>query len=79
MAKTRIVLNRKGVGSLLKSKEMMAVCLEHANATCQSAGDVGYEVTTFTGKSRVNASVRANTRKTISDNYKNNTLLKSLR
>mgnify|MGYP007113658864 FL=1 len=30
MAKTRIVLNRKGVGSLLKSKEMMAVCLEHA-------------------------------------------------
>ena len=78
MAKTRIVLNRKGVGSLLKSKEMMAVCLEHANATCQSAGGVGYEVT-FTGKSRVNASVRANTRKTISDNYKNNTLLKSLR
>ena len=48
MAKTRIVLNRKGVGSLLKSKEMMAVCLEHANATCQSAGGVGYEVTTFT-------------------------------
>lgn len=58
---------------------MADICLEHANATCESAGGEGYEVTTHTGKNRVNASVRANTVKTIKDNYENNTLLKSLR
>lgn len=79
MAKTRIVLNRKGVKELMQSQEMMQICLEHANATAEAAGGSGYEVTTYTGKTRVNASVHANKIETILDNYKNNTLLKSLR
>lgn len=79
MAKTRIVLNKSGVREMLRSNEMMNICLEHANATMEAAGGEGYEVTSYTGKNRVNASVRANTVKTIKDNLENNTLLKSLR
>lgn len=74
----RIVLNKKAVKEILKSQEMMDICLEHANATAENAGS-GYEVTTYVGKTRVNASVRANTVDSIKDNYENNTLLKSLR
>lgn len=74
----RIVLNKKSVKELLKSQEMLDICLEHANATAETAGS-GYEVTTHIGKTRVNASVRANTVESIKDNYENNTLLKSLR
>ena len=49
-----------------------------ARAIQQLAGD-GYEVSTYVGKTRANASVRANTVKSIKDNKKNNTLLKAVR
>lgn len=79
MSRTRIVLNKKNVKELLKSQEMMNICLEHAEATRSAAGGIGYVVDSHVGKSRVNASVRANTVESIKDNYKNNTLLKNLR
>ena len=78
MAKVKVKLNREGVRELLRSPEMMAICEEHANRTATQLGD-GYEVTTYTGKTRVNASIRANTAKTITDQKKNNTILKALR
>lgn len=57
----------------------MNICLEHAEAIRSAAGGTGYVVDSHVGKSRVNASVRANTVESIKDNYENNTLLKSLR
>ena len=51
---------------------------EKAKAIQQRAGD-GYEVSTYVGKTRANASVRANTVKAIKDTKKNNTLLKAVR
>lgn len=79
MAKLKVVLNKKKVKEVLQSQEMMQICQEHANATAEAAGSVGYEVTTHVGKTRVNASVHANTKESIIDNYRNNTLIKSLR
>lgn len=73
----RVTLNKKGVRELLRSAEMMQICAEHANRALQSLGD-GYEVTTRTGKNRVNAEVRANTRRTLIDNARNNTILKAI-
>ena len=68
----KIVLDKKGVRELL-------ICLEHAEATKAAAGGEGYEISSHVGTNRVNASVRADTIETIKDNYKNNTLIKSLR
>ena len=79
MGKAKFKLNRKGVREILQSQEMLDVCIEHANAIVSRAGD-GYEVTTCApGKTRVNASVHASTRKAIKDNLENNTLLKAVR
>lgn len=75
MSKVKFVLNPKGVSELLKSEEMMNLCKSVAEQIAQRAGD-GYEVSTYTGKTRVNASVRAVTREAMQDNYENNTLLK---
>lgn len=76
--KMRFELDRAGVRSLLKSPEVMAVCKEHADASCRSLGD-GYAVTTYTGKTRVNASIAAVTQRARRENSESNTILKSLR
>lgn len=73
----RIVLNSSGVRELLKSEEMMEVCKEQADMIQQRLGD-GYSVNTYVGKYRVNAEVRADTRASIQDCLKNNTLLKAV-
>ena len=73
----KVVLNRAGVRELLRSAEMMQICEEHANRALASLGS-GYEVTTHTGKNRVNAEIRATSRKTLIDNAHNNTILKAL-
>ena len=67
----KIVLDKKGVRELLRSQEMMDICLEHAEATKTAAGSEGYEISSHVGTNRVNASVRADTIETIKDNYKN--------
>lgn len=78
MSKIRVELNGAGVRELLKSSEMMAICENHANKALSRLGD-GYTVTTMTGKSRVNASVYAESYEAQKDNMENNTILKALR
>lgn len=77
MGKIRIELNSEGVRELLKSQEIAEVCRSHAQEIAGRAG-AGYEVTTYTGKTRVNASVHAATDEAYRDNLKNNTLLKAV-
>lgn len=77
MAKTKFELNRSGVRELLRSPEMMAVCQGYADRALGSLGD-GYEVSTMTGRNRVNAEVRAETYAAKKDNLKNNSILKAL-
>lgn len=76
MSKVKFVLNRAGVRELLRSSAAEAVCESYANEIRARAGD-GYEVTTYVGKNRVNASVYAATYEARLDNYENNTLLKA--
>lgn len=73
----KVVLNRSGVRSMLKSQEMQNICTEIAYKAQAKLGE-GYEVTYRTGKTRVNASVGAITPKAIQENYDNNTILKAL-
>ena len=78
MSKSKIVLNRAGVRSMLRSEEAKAICKELAEGIKQRAGD-GYEVSTYTGRNRVNASVKAETAQAYYDNLRNNTLNRALR
>lgn len=78
MSNLKIVLNRAGVRALLRSEEMMQVCKNHANSALERLGP-GYEVTTLTGKNRVNAEISAKTHKARKENLENNTILKALR
>lgn len=77
MSKGKFVLNRAGVAELMKSAPMQAECQRYANAVMARAGE-GYEVTTYVGKNRANASVMATTYEARKDNYEHNTLLKAL-
>ena len=74
----RFELNRDGVRELLRSPEMMNVCLGYANSALSSLGS-GYTVTSMTGTNRVNAEVSAETYAAKKDNSDNNTILKALR
>lgn len=74
----RIELNSEGVRELLQSPAMAAACLEQAKAIRNRAGD-GYSVSTYTGATRVNASVMTDTPEAMRDNLKNNTLLKAVK
>lgn len=76
MSKVKFELNRAGVRELLRSQEAMSVCQEYANNIRNRAGD-GYEVDTYVGTNRANASVYAATYEARKDNYENNTLLKA--
>lgn len=77
MSSFKFELDRAGVGELLKSSEMMAICKEHADRALNTLGD-GYEVTTHTGKSRVNASVHATTYKARRETFDNNSIYKAV-
>lgn len=77
MSKVKFELNRDGVKELLKSQEAMNVCRGYAESVLARAGD-GYELTTYVGQNRVNASVHADTYEAKKDNYEHNTLLKAL-
>lgn len=78
MANIRVELISEGVQALLKSAEMAQICAEHARAIAGRAGD-GYSVSTYTGRTRVNASVATATEEAMRDNMKNNTLLKAVK
>lgn len=77
MSKVKFELDRGGVRELLRSQEALNVCKGEALSVQSRAGE-GYEVTTYVGKNRVNASVHAETYEARKDNYDNNTLLKAL-
>lgn len=70
-------LNREGVKELLQSAEMGEICESYARDVQARAGE-GYEVNTYVGETRVNASVHAGTYEARRDNFENNTLLKAL-
>lgn len=78
MSNVKFELNYEGVGQLLKSDEMMAVCKEYADKALSSLGS-GYQVTTKVGKTRVNAEVAATTYEARKENAENNSILKALR
>lgn len=78
MSKVDFKLNSAGVRDLLRSQEAMAVCKTYADAVLSRTGGEGYEVTTYVGVNRVNASVHAETFEARKDNAENNTLLKAL-
>ena len=78
MAKFNFELNRDGVRQLMQSSEMMSVCKSYADRAMGALGD-GYEVSTMTGKTRVNAQIAAVTYRARKENSENNTILKSLR
>lgn len=78
MSKFKFILNRQGVSQLLKGEEMLGLLKTHAESVRTKAGE-GYEVSTYVGKSRANASVKVADSRSYRDNLKNNTLLKALK
>lgn len=77
MSKVKIELNNAGIRELLKSPEVMALCVESANQVRSRAGD-GFEVESYTGFDRAHAVVFADTPEAKRDNLENNTLLKAV-
>lgn len=69
--------NSTGIQQLLKSPEMMEICKGYANNAAARLGS-GYAVSTFTGKTRVNASVTAETAQARRENSDNNSILKAV-
>lgn len=61
MAKSRIVLNRKGVKALLRSPEVLADLKQRAERIAAAAGS-GMEVSAMVGQNRARASVITATR-----------------
>jgi hypothetical protein len=78
MSKLEFELNRAGVAALMKSANMQKVLEQYATRARNRAGR-GYEQDLYVGRNRANARVWAETKEAQSDNYKNNTLLKSVR
>lgn len=78
MSNVKIVLNREGIRSMLRSDEMLRICEEKAEDAVKKLGP-GYEVSTHVGQNRVNASIAAVTSEAIQENLENNTILKALR
>lgn len=77
MSKVQFKLNKAGVREMLRSSGTANVCREHANKIAGRCGS-GYEVSTYIGTNRANASVKAVTEEAIRENYENNTLEKAL-
>lgn len=69
--------NSAGLQELMKRPQMMAICKEYADRAVAQLGD-GYIVTTYNGKTRVNASVKAETYEAKRDNLENNSIYKAV-
>jgi len=78
MSELKFELNRAGVRALLKSTNMQKVLERHASRIKNKSGE-GYQQDLYVGKNRANARVWPETTQAKSDNYKNNTLLKSVK
>lgn len=77
MSNVKVVLNSSGVRELMKSPEMAQVCKEYADSAVARLGK-GYSSMVYTGKTRVNASVHADTYKARKDNLDNNSIMKAV-
>lgn len=77
MAKVTVKLNRKGVRALLQSDDIRKVCAERARAAVAHLGD-GYETNTHTGRTRVNAGIKATTRQARRDALKYGSIWKAV-
>lgn len=75
--KVEIVLNRGGIGSLLKSREMEENLAKTAREIQGRCG-TGYEVDTIQAGTRLVASVSAETKEARRDCMDNNTILKAM-
>ena len=80
MSKVKFKLNGAGVKELLKSEGVVGECLKHAQATYAAASGSadGYVLEERNYPERSGYAVYAADYPAISDNLKNNTLLKSL-
>lgn len=78
MSKVKVILNRQGVRSLLRSDEMKNLLEEKAYEALMRLGS-GYNSTTYRGKNRVNVAVFAESNAAKQDNEKHNTLLKGIK
>lgn len=76
--KFKFELNRDGVHQLLTGPEIQGVLNKYARNAASAAGP-GYKTSSYVGKNRANASVYADSDRAMRDNYKNNTILKSLK
>lgn len=77
MSKVKFKMDKKGIGELLKSKDMTGVLQGYAYQVQGRAGE-GYAVNTYVGFDRAHAVVYAETPEAKKDNAENNTLLKAL-
>ncbi len=78
MGNLRIELNHAGIRDMLRSPEARAVCEKYAKAAQTRLGD-DHVASSYTGSSRVNASVYAVSEKAKRANMKENTILKAMR
>ena len=77
MGKIKFELNKAGVRELLLSDEMMNVCNKYASSAISRLGN-GYEMTSYHGRNRVNASVMAVTTEAKRENLETNSILKAV-
>lgn len=72
----KLVLRSDGIREMLKSQEILGVCVQYANQMGTQLGE-GYEVSEYIGANRANASVRAVSDAAKQDVLDNNSLLKA--
>lgn len=75
--RVKIELNKAGVRELLRSKEVASYIEGIAREKKAALGE-GYEVSTFTGRNRVNVSIYADTPAAMRDVMENNSLVKAV-
>ena len=75
---SKFVLDKKGVSQLLRGEEIQNLLTEYGNDVMKRLNNKDYNAQTSAGKTRANVTVVCATKKALSDNLKNNTLLKAL-
>lgn len=72
-----VVLNKAGVGELLRSDEVRADLQRRAEAIAAAAGE-GYEVQVYRGRTRYRAEVRTGTEVARRDNAEDHSLMRAI-
>ena len=75
----KFVLDKKGVGELLRSEDIQSVLNAYGQQVQSNTGNAeDYQTQVSLGKVRANVVIRCINSTSIKDNLKNNTLLKAL-